>query len=141
MFWCTYLVIESYSSSYADFPSYPENAGQGGSWWGLIAANNLAINGFRSAGHLYWDRDEIPANQLQAGDVVFFHNTNRRAGINHVAIVHSIHDGVVTTIHSNAGYKVLDLSIASNGYVQDYGYLEVEAFARYRPPPPNLPIN
>ena len=133
MFWCTYLVIESYSHAYDSFPSYPEDAGKDGPWWYLIAARNLANTGFRDAGHYYWSQNELPASELQAGDAIFFRGTSGRSNaINHVAIVHSVHDGVVTTIHANAWAKVIDFNIGSDGYLQDHPLLEVVSFARWR---------
>lgn len=134
LFWCTRLVIYSYRGAGYDFENELRSREQKKIFKDehqYFVNKGKKTSELLKLGIVKKDENEIEAKDLEPGDVVFFYNPDRYDDINHVAIVSDIGGDTVETIHSNAGWKVLDLTISSSGGVQDFGNLQVIGFGRW----------
>ena len=128
MFWCTRLAIEAknlpellYSPDMAEHFGYTGNDD--------ISATS-SITGYHYIanvpGEIGYEGGPEP------GDVVFYRTPAREYyRIAHVAVIHSMENGVMETVHSNAGLKRFPYTIrASDGVVLDNDWSEVVGFGK-----------
>jgi len=104
MFWCTWLVIKSFSESGASIIT-PE-----------LGTHNLT--GFFQGAGRYIDANNITIQDVCPGMAIFFRIPAGSSKNAHVGIVYSVSSDGVTTVESNAPYKTMFYPVDESGHFQ-----------------------
>ncbi len=107
MFWCTWLVIKSFSESDASIIT-PE-----------LGTHRLT-EFFQGAGR-YIDANNITIQDVCPGMAVFFHIPAGSTSNAHVGIVYSVSADGITSVESNAPYKTMFYPTDESGHFQIIG--------------------
>jgi hypothetical protein len=136
LFWCTYLVIESYNDSSVPLPRDLINSENMAIHFGYDPKNSAASKITPTWKYISNIGDNPGTSQygVRAGDVIFFKTPARQYyRIAHVAVVHSVTPDYIETIHSNSSLKRWTFPRNDDGSVQDeYTFFEVYGFGRYQ---------
>ncbi|HKC04255.1 MAG TPA: hypothetical protein VKC54_00045 [Patescibacteria group bacterium] len=105
MFWCTYLVIKSYSEN-GNAMKFSENDG---------SAQNM-FDHFKSLGRSI-STSGANSKNIVPGSAIFFHVSSGHSGINHVGIVYTVDDGGIVFVQSNGPLKSQSVNFKPSGGV------------------------
>lgn len=119
MFWCTWLVVKSFSDSGNPIPI---------ELWTPTMANS-----FKSRGK-YLDASNTTYQNISPGDAIFFRIPANNSRVSHVGIVYTVNIDGISSVESNAGYKTMLYPTDANGYFQTIGTgdssIKVEGFGK-----------